>query len=272
MSQPIYHVDAFSETPFFGNPAAVCPMSGPADEVWMQRVAQEMNLSETAFLHPERDGFRLRWFTPAVEVDLCGHATLASAHLLWETDAVPEGEMIRFHTRSGLLTASRDDGCIWLDFPAEPVHLVALPYELERGLGAPLRFVGQNRFDYLVELASEADVRALVPDMAKVASLPVRGVIVTALADADAGYDFVSRFFAPAAGLDEDPVTGSAHCALAPFWGARLERESLIGYQASSRGGVVRMVNREGRVDLGGKAVTVVRGELLGDPAQGQDT
>jgi PhzF family phenazine biosynthesis protein len=261
-SQPFTQVDAFTERPFAGNPAAVCVLPTSRDATWMQLVASEMNLAETAFLVRRDDGFDLRWFTPAVEVDLCGHATLASAHVLWEEHHLPPGETARFHTRSGLLTAARRDGLIWLDFPATPAEASPAPDGLAATLGARPGFVGRTRFDLLVELESEAVVRGLAPDLGRLARLPVRGVIVTARASS-AGQDFVSRFFAPASGIPEDPVTGSAHCALAPFWADRLGRNDLQGYQASARGGMVRTRLAGDRVQLGGKAVTVMTGVLL---------
>ena len=261
-TQPFVQVDAFTDRPFAGNPAAVCVLPSARDERWMQLVAREMNLAETAFLVRRSDGYDLRWFTPACEIDLCGHATLASAHVLWEDGHLPAAATARFHTRSGLLTAARRENLIWLDFPATPAVEAPVPPELARGLGVPLRFVGQTPFDYLVELDSEETVRGLAPDLALLARLPVRGVIVTA-ASASGEHEFVSRFFAPAAGVPEDPVTGSAHCALAPFWGARLGRTELRGYQASERGGLVRVRLAGDRVLLGGQAVTVLRGELL---------
>jgi PhzF family phenazine biosynthesis protein len=221
-----------------------------------------MNLAETAFLVRRLDGFGLRWFTPTCEVDLCGHATLASAHVLWEQEHLPSDQVARFHTRSGVLTAERRDRFIWLDFPATPPNPVDAPAELIQGLGARYRFVGRTPFDYLVELDSETMVRDLVPDLAILARVPARGVIVTAKA-ATPGYDFVSRFFGPAAGVPEDPVTGSAHCALAPYWCPRLGRDQLVGYQASARGGTVYVRLAGERVKLGGEAVTVLKGELL---------
>ena len=260
--QPFTQVDAFADRPFAGNPAAVCVLPGPRDEGWMQLVAREMNLAETAFLVRRTDGYDLRWFTPVSEVDLCGHATLASAHVLWDEGHLAPDAQARFHTRSGLLTAARSDGLIWLDFPATPAVTAPAPPELERGLGVRLRFVGRTPFDYLVEVDSEATVRELAPDVTLLARLPVRGVIVTA-ASATTGREFVSRFFAPAVGVPEDPVTGSAHCALAPFWGARLGRTELSGYQASARGGLVRVRLVGDRVQLGGQAVSVLRGALL---------
>jgi PhzF family phenazine biosynthesis protein len=263
MGVPLWVVDAFTDRPFAGNPAAVCLLDRPADDGWLQRVAAEINLSETAFLTPKEDGFRLRWFTPAVEVDLCGHATLASAHVLWEAGKLPPDRPARFHTRSGLLTCTRDAAGITLDFPAVPSEPCDPPPGLIDALGAAPRSVGRNRMDYLVEYDSEDAVRSLRPDLALLATVPVRGVIVTAPA-ADPRYDFVSRFFAPASGVPEDPVTGSAHCCLGPFWATKLGKIDLIGYQVSKRGGEVRVGVRGGRVLLGGRAVTVLRGELTG--------
>jgi PhzF family phenazine biosynthesis protein len=263
MPIPIYVADAFTDRPFAGNPAAVCLLPGPRDDAWMQQVAAEMNLAETAFLFPEGDGYRLRWFTPTVEVDLCGHATLASAHVLWETGALPGTQAARFQTRSGLLTVERQGGEITMDFPAEPARPCPAPEGLAEVLGVVPRFVGKNRLDYLVEVGSENMVRNLRPDIAKLAALGGRGVIVTAAASTP-GFDFVSRFFAPCAGINEDPVTGSAHCCLGPFWGERLGRAELRGYQASARGGAVGVRLAGPRVHLRGRAVTVLRGELAG--------
>jgi PhzF family phenazine biosynthesis protein len=260
--QPIVQVDAFTDRPFAGNPAAVCLLSSPADPDWMQHVAQEMNLAETAFLFPREDGYDLRWFTPATEVDLCGHATLASAHVLWEDRHLGPHDEARFHTRSGVLRATRAPDLIWLDFPATPPQPVDGFPELERALGRPARYIGRTVFDYLVELDSDAVVRELSPDLTALSRLSSRGIIVTA-ASSTRAYDFVSRFFAPAAGVPEDPVTGSAHCGLGPFWAARLRKNELIGYQASERGGSVTVRVDGDRVRLGGQAVTVLRGELL---------
>ncbi|HEX6104887.1 MAG TPA: PhzF family phenazine biosynthesis protein [Gemmatimonadales bacterium] len=261
-TQRFTQVDAFTDRPFAGNPAAVFILPGPRDPAWMQQVAREMNLAETAFLVQRPDGYDLRWFTPGVEVDLCGHATLASAHVLWEEQRLDPDEVVRFHTRSGVLTASRRDGLIWLDFPATPAEPSSPPAQLAETLGATPRWAGRSPFDWLVELESDAVVRGLDPELSRLARIEARGVIVTARAE-DGTHDFVSRFFAPAAGVPEDPVTGSAHCALAPFWAARLGRTELAGYQASARGGTVRTRLVGDRVLLGGPAVTVVRGEVL---------
>jgi len=258
---PVFIVDAFAERPFTGNPAAVCVLDGPADAAWMQHVAAEMNLSDTAFLYAEADRFRLRWFTPVTEVDLCGHATLASAHVLWESGRLPLEEIARFETRSGLLTAGRDGAMIVLDFPATPPQPADAPPGLGAALGTKAKYVGRSRFDLLVEVESASIVRALNPDVTTLAALPARGVMVTAVSG-DRACDFVSRFFAPAVGIAEDPVTGSAHCCLAPFWAERLGKTDMIGHQVSARGGVVHVGVRGDRVRLGGSAVTVLRGAL----------
>ena len=228
----------------------------------MQAVAAEMNLSETAFLQREDAGFRLRWFTPAVEVDLCGHATLASAHVLWEAGHLWPQEAAQFYTKSGLLTARRVEGDIELNFPAVQAEVVDAPAELLAALGVTPRYVGRNKFDYIIEAASADEVRALQPDHALLRTLPVRGVMVTAPGD-DGQYDFVSRFFAPGSGIDEDPVTGSAHCCLTPYWARKLGKEEMTAYQASPRGGVVRVILQGDRVLLRGQAVTVMRGVLV---------
>lgn len=266
MPVSLYLVDAFADEAFRGNPAAVCLLDAPAPEAWMQNVAAEMNLSETAFLMPHDDGYGLRWFTPAVEVALCGHATLASAHVLWETGRLSAEEVARFHTKSGLLTASRDGDAVVLDFPTTPSETAAPPDGLLRALGVASGHVARSRYDYLIEVADEATVRGITPDFSALARVEARGVIVTSRADAE-GVDFVSRFFAPAAGVDEDPVTGSAHCCLAPYWSGKLGRSDLVGYQASRRGGTVRVRVEGDRVKLCGRARMVVRGELLAEPS-----
>lgn len=262
MAQTIIQVDAFTSRPFAGNPAAVCVLKEPADERWMRDVAREMNLSETAFLLPQEDGYSLRWFTPAVEVDLCGHATLASAHVLWEEGHLAPSAQARFHTRSGLLTAQRAGEWIEMDFPATPGIPVAAPAGLFEALHIAPVPVYKNRFDYMLELASDEQVRALTPDFTRLMQVETRGVIVTSRSS-DPQYDFISRFFCPDVGVPEDPVTGSAHCTLAPYWSGKLGRAELTGYQASARGGVVRTRFTGERVQLGGQAVTVLRGELI---------
>ncbi|MGI8336807.1 PhzF family phenazine biosynthesis protein [Actinomadura scrupuli] len=293
-------VDAFTDRPFAGNPAGVCLLDGPADAGWMQSVAAEMRHAETAFLRPlaaletgpgpaphaapetglEAD-YELRWFTPAVEVDLCGHATLASAHALYETGTVPAGATIRFRTRGGVLTVrpAREPGSgglLEMDFPAQPAWPAEVPPGLAGALGVPVAEAGRNaQNDLFVLLGDEKAVRELAPDLAALARIDARGVCVTAPATPDPGpdaapdpgpgsgsYDFVSRFFGPAVGVDEDPVTGSAHCMLAPYWSDRLGRDTLLGYQASGRGGTVRVTVRGDRVTLAGRAVTVLEGTL----------
>ncbi len=255
-------IDAFTDRPFSGNPAAVCLLDEARDAEWMQSVAAEMNLSETAFVSPSSDGYALRWFTPRVEVDLCGHATLAAAHALWEEKRVDGSESIVFLSKSGPLTCTRRGGTVELDFPATPARPVAGPEALAAALGADPRFFGRSKFDALFVVDDEQALRALAPDFTAIETLPYRGVIVTSPSD-DARFDFVSRFFAPAAGIDEDPVTGSAHCCLAPYWSERLGKSELTAYQASARGGVVNLRVSGERVVLGGQAVTVMRGILL---------
>ena len=262
MGQDIYQVDAFTTTPFAGNPAAVCVLAEPASEGWMQDVAREMNLSETAFLVRREDGFGLRWFTPLVEVDLCGHATLASAHVLWESGETSTDETIRFHTRSGLLTATRDGDWIELDFPATPVTACDPPPDLLAGLGVSPVFVGKSIFDYMVEVSTEEEVHALAPDFSTLGRVDTRGVMVTSQSDSSE-CDFVSRFFAPATGVDEDPVTGSAHCALGPYWQGRLGKSELSARQISARGGEVRVSVDGDRVRIAGQAVTVFRATFM---------
>jgi predicted PhzF superfamily epimerase YddE/YHI9 len=262
MKQSIIQVDAFTNKAFSGNPAGVCVLEAARDDAWMQNVAREMNLSETAFLFKRPDGYDLRWFTPEVEVDLCGHATLASAHVLWEEKHLLPLEEARFHTRSGLLIARLLGDWIEMDFPAEPQKPAIAPPPLTRALNTAFVYTGKNRFDYLIELESEAALRNLKPDFTLLKTVSMRGVMVTALSDSKE-YDFVSRFFAPAVGINEDPVTGSAHCCLGLYWRKRLKKDFFLGYQASSRGGVVRVRVHGDRVLLGGQAVTVLRGTLL---------
>ncbi len=263
MSLRITQVDAFTNRPFAGNPAGVCILPKAADAGWMLNVAREMNLAETAFLVKQRDGYDLRWFTPAVEVDLCGHATLASAHVLWEDDHLPKTAQARFHTKSGLLTADQNGAWIELDFPATPAKPAPPPAGLVEALGAKPLFVGKSPFDYFVEVDTESTVRTLAPNLSALGEVQARGVIVTARGDGTSKYDFVSRFFAPQSGVPEDPVTGSAHCALAPYWSAKLGKKDLTAYQASSRGGELRLRLAGDRVRIGGQAVTVLRGELM---------
>ncbi|MGC8640392.1 MAG: PhzF family phenazine biosynthesis protein [Isosphaeraceae bacterium] len=272
MSTRIIQVDSFTNRPFAGNPAAVCLLDWPVEASWMQNVAAEMNLSETAFVQPPSGAepvFGLRWFTPKVEVDLCGHATLAAAHVLWEEELLAPEDDAFFGTRSGRLTASRRGDWIELDFPAEPINRpITDQTELEaisRALGhVPLISAGKNRFDLLAELADEQTVRGLTPDIRLVGKIPVRGIIATSPSAAP-GFDFVSRFFAPQVGVDEDPVCGSAHCCLGPFWASKLGKAELTGHQVSCRGGVVKVRVAERRVALIGQAVTVFKGSLVSD-------
>lgn len=261
MGIALVQVDAFTDKPYGGNPAAVCVLPEPQPDDWMQQVAQEMNLSETAFALPEEDGYRLRWFTPTVEIDLCGHATLATAHVLWSEGHLPPEQEARFYTRSGLLTAQRRGDWIELDFPADPSQPMAVPEGLAAALGQAPVTVEANTLGYIVELETAAAVRSLQPNFAALGQFPVHGVTVTSRGEAP--YDFVSRFFAPALGIQEDPVTGSAHCGLSPYWRKRLAKTTFLAYQASARGGVLQVEDRGERVVLRGQAVTVLRGELL---------
>ena len=262
MNQKIITVDSFTGKLFSGNPAAVCLLDGPMPEDLMQNVAREMNLSETAFFYPEGEGrYHLRWFTPTVEVEMCGHATLATAHVLFIDGHLGAETTARFRTLSGELTARHDGDWIELNFPATPPAASDPPNGLREALGAEPVYVGKSRSDLLVEIESEQAVRNLEPDIMAIGRLPARGVIVTARATSE-GIDFVSRFFAPAIGIPEDPVTGSAHCALAPYWAEKLHKHQMVGYQASARGGVVKVTVDGDRVRLGGKAVTVIRGEM----------
>lgn len=261
MGIKIYQVDAFTDTVFHGNPAAVCVISEPLDERWAQGLAMEMNLSETAFLFPEGDHYHLRWFTPTVEVELCGHATLASAHILWEENYLSRKEKAIFHTKSGILQAELNNGWIKLDFPAKPSQETLPPQGLLEALGVKAKFVGVNKFDYLVEVEREDIVRNITPNLLELRKLPVRGVIVTSQAD-QSEFDFISRFFVPGSGIDEDPVTGSAHCCLGPYWQHKLKKNVFNAYQASKRGGALKVEVKEDRVYLHGQAITVLKGEL----------
>lgn len=261
MPQPIVQVDAFTAHPFGGNPAAVCILQSAKEESWMAKVAMEMNLAETAFLVAGGEGHHLRWFTPAVEVDLCGHATLASAHVLWTEGHLQPEKTAMFYTKSGTLTCDKRGSWIEMNFPAKLEEPAEPPPQLAEAIGARLNYVGRNQFDYLVEVQDEATLRGLRPKHHLLRELPVRGVIATARGSRD--YDFVSRFFAPGSGIDEDPVTGSAHCALTPYWAAKLGKTEMTAFQASPRGGVVKVRLEDDRVVLIGQAVTVLRGELL---------
>ncbi len=261
-----WQVNAFTSRPFHGNPAAVCWLEQDVPDRWMQAVAAEMNLSETAFVRKTDNGLQLRWFTPTVEVDLCGHATLATIHALTTAGLVSSSEPIQFQTRSGTLTCQRRGALIELNFPALPAEETAHDARLLEAMGitAPVYF-GKNRFDAIVVVSSPAEVRSVQPDFRRLGHLPYRGVIVTAQSD-DPRYDFESRFFAPAVGVDEDPVCGSAHCCLTPFWSQRLQKTKLTAWQASARGGHLQLRLEGDRVVLGGEAVVVWQGELMAGP------
>lgn len=269
MPLPLFVVDAFTDRPFAGNPAGVCVFDRYPPDEWLQLLGREVNLSETACLVRRTAAeFDLRWFTPAVEVALCGHATLGSAHALWEHGFADPGRMLTFHTRSGPLTAVRlASGEIELGFPVKPARATEPPAGLVEAIGTTPVWLGRNQFDYIAEVASDAELRRLTPDFGKLSAVECRGLIVTSRSD-DPRFDFVSRFFAPGAGVNEDPVTGSAHCCLADYWGGKLGKTEMTGYQASARGGVVRVVRRGDRVALIGRAVTVSRGELLVQPPE----
>jgi len=256
----LFCVDAFADHIGAGNPAGVCLLGQPADPGWMQTLAREMNLSETAFVTRERKGFGLQWFTPRTEVDLCGHATLATAHILWEEGYLGGDAPARFFTKSGIITAKRAGDFIELDFPAMPEEPAPAPAGLSDALGIQPCYTGKNRFDYLIEVSSEREVRKTTPDFSGLSKIPMRGVIVTSRA-ATPGFDFVSRFFAPSVGVNEDPVTGSAHCCLAPYWQKKLQKNMLTAYQASERGGVLRIrLDPPDRVAIAGTAITVWKG------------
>lgn len=259
----IYQIDAFTDSAFAGNPAAVCILSEKMEDDWMQNLAAEMNLSETAFIYREGKNFNLRWFTPSSEVDLCGHAALASAQTLWEAGEVGSEEKINFDTKSGILTAEKNGSWIELNFPAEIEEAADIPENMTKALGQiEIVYSGKNRMDYLLEVESEEIVKNIEPDFDLLKKIDTRGIIVTAISASDK-YDFVSRFFAPNIGITEDPVTGSAHCCLGPYWSEKLNKNSLIGFQASERGGTVRVKADGNRINLSGKAVTIFRGELL---------
>jgi PhzF family phenazine biosynthesis protein len=262
----LFQVDAFTDVPFKGNPAAVCIPDKPKNEHWMMQVASEMNLSETAFLLPDNSNFNLRWFTPQKEVSLCGHATLASAHILWEEGYVRDNQDIHFNTMSGPLIAKKKAKSIQLDFPARLVELVESNLDINKALGATptctSRYTSPKGIIYLLEFENENYVRELKPDFVCLRLTDARAVIATAKADSD-DHDFVSRYFAPAVGINEDPVTGSSHCYLAPYWSAKLAKPNLIGFQVSQRTGYVQCQHDGDRVYLEGKAVTIFKTELL---------
>tara|TARA_R110002072_G_scaffold289831_4_gene457137 strand:+ start:1942 stop:2796 length:855 start_codon:yes stop_codon:yes gene_type:complete len=260
-----WQVDAFTDRPFSGNSAAVCWLDEEVPDGWMQDVAAEMNLSETAFVQRNGAAYRLRWFTPQVEVPLCGHATLASAHALWAAGIHPMAEPIRFQTQSGVLTCEQVNGVIEMDFPVVPYEEVDPASDLLAALGAPATYVGKTQYDHLVVIKDAETLRSLTPDFRKLKNFPTRGVMVTGPSD-DPRFDFVSRFFAPSVGIDEDPVTGSAHCCLAPYWAKVLGKQEMTAFQASARGGILQVRVAGDRVILGGQAVMVLQGELLAGP------
>lgn len=268
MTLPLFQVDAFSDRPFGGNPAAVCLLPHFPGDDWLRSLAAEMNLSETAFLVPHDQGYQLRWFTPVAEVDLCGHATLAAAHILWSEGFLPEPAIARFVTRSGELTAEHHQGWIELNFPSQPITDIQSQGDrqiLEQIFGRHITFMGEAGPDYFLELDSEQHLRQLQPDFIALAQLSCRGVIVTTRSG-EPDLDFISRFFAPQLGIPEDPVTGSAHCSLTPYWGQRLGKTQLVAYQASTRGGWLNLRHSPERVYIRGQAITVFRGELIHPP------
>ncbi|WP_026176909.1 PhzF family phenazine biosynthesis protein [Desulfurispora thermophila] len=257
----LYQVDAFTGDLFKGNPAGVCILDRQLSEEIMQNIAMEMNLSETAFLLKQGDVYRLRWFTPEKEVDLCGHATLASAHVLWEEGYLEREQEAIFDTKSGILKAFTNGEYITLDFPLEVAEPVEPPEDLIKAINVPFLFVGKNRMDYIIEVADEEVVKMLKPDFELLEQVEARGVIVTS-ASSNPDYDFVSRFFAPGVGIKEDPVTGSAHCCLGPYWSKKLKKNRLIAFQASKRGGILKLNILGERIHIGGKAVTFFRTEI----------
>ncbi|OGI04475.1 MAG: oxidoreductase [Candidatus Melainabacteria bacterium GWF2_37_15] len=258
-----YQVDSFTDKPYYGNPAGVVVLDAQADESWMRKIAEEMNLSETAFVYPiSANNYNLRWFTPVAEVDLCGHATLAAAHILWEKEFVKKSEQIRFQTKSGELICCNNDGLIQMDFPKEEASEISVPEELLKGVGVEVLYTGKNRMDYIVEVESEKIVKNLTPDINMLKKAGMRGVIVTSRSD-NSEFDFVSRFFAPAVGIEEDPVTGSAHCCLAPYWAKKLNKNQFKALQLSKRQGVLYLELNNDRVKISGNAVTVFEGRIL---------
>ncbi|MGA8664923.1 MAG: PhzF family phenazine biosynthesis protein [Thermoplasmata archaeon] len=263
MPVPIFVVDAFTDRPFRGNPAGVCLLDGPAPRAWMRSVAAEMKHAETAFLYREGPRYRLRWFSPTVEVELCGHATLAAAHVLFERGFLAPDETARFVTQSGELRVVRTSHGLELNFPTDPVRRVRAPAALVEGIPLPFTFVGRARFDFVVEVASPRQLRTLSPVFDALARVPGRGVVVTARSDRPK-FHYLCRFFAPNYGVPEDPVTGSIQCSLGPYWSARLGRAELTGFQASPRGGVFHVRPEGRRVAIAGQAVTVLSGVLEG--------
>jgi PhzF family phenazine biosynthesis protein len=269
MGQRITVVDAFTDVAFAGNPAAVCVLDHPTTEAWMQAVAREMRHSETAFCAPLKSGgFELRWFTPGGEVRLCGHATLATAHVLWEEGRLPFRETARFSTKSGEVTAKPLGRQIELDFPARPPSEAEAPTGMLEALDVEAIWIGRDEDDYVLVLEDEAAVRACVPDFRALRAIETRGVMITA-PSAEPDVDFVSRFFAPRFGIDEDPATGSAHCCMTPLWASRLGKSVLQARQLSERGASLELELAGDRVKLRGTCVTTLRGTLTENPPSG---
>lgn len=254
-------INTFTEQAFKGNPAAVCFLSDEKESSWMQTVAKELNLPTTAFIWFINDEYHLRWFTPSVEIPICGHGTLASAYFLWEKRYVDKARSIPFHTKSGVIKAQLIDGWIQLQFPAIIEQNVVAPELLIKALGVEPVYVGKSRLDYLVEVESEEIVRNLKPNIDLIAQLPVRGVIVTSHSNANE-FDFVSRFFSPAQGIIEDYVNGSSHCCLGPYWKNKLHKTDFTAYQASERGGIIKIKVLGDEIFLSGKSITIFEGKL----------
>ena len=258
----IVQIDAFTSEPFKGNPAAVCLMDAPGNDDWMKNVAREMNLSETAFLYPIEGGYHLRWLTPNSEVDLCGHGTLATAHFLFEDEHEPTDKSIKFKTRVGWVSASKEGDYIALDFPVNIPEEIDAPQDIHEALGAEAIYVGRYPKAYLVELVNDSAVRELKPDLTALESLDQPKICVTAK-DSTGKADFVARLFAPAIGIPEDPVNGNSHTALTPYWSAKLGKETLKSHFVSERGGEIKVKLDGNRVKISGQAVTVMRARLL---------
>lgn len=258
----IFLINAFTQNPFSGNPAIVCLLDSPPDELWMKKVTKEFNQPVTAFMYPKQDGsYYLRWFSQTKELKHCGHGTIGCAHILWEQGILKADETVKFHTYSGLFRANHNEGEIQLNFPSYQSKQVEAPQELSDALNIPLTLVEKNQLGYLVELDDEAMVRSIRPDFELLNSLAVTGIIVTSKSNSSS-FDFISRYFAPSIGINEDQVTGSAHCALGPYWSKRLEKNPVVGYQASQRGGAIKVKVDGERVQLISHAVTIFKGNL----------
>lgn len=263
MGIDFYWIDSFANQAFQGNPAGVCLLQSPIDDLKMQNIAREIGLSETAFVTKNFSHFELRWFTPTVEVDLCGHATLASAHALWESK-IATSESIAFHTKSGMLTAKKDSEYVVLDFPTiaiKPLHSPIKNLLESLGINDPL-YIGRSDKTVLIEVTSEKCLKNIQPDFELLKEVPIEGVVVTSRSEYPDDYDFVSRYFGPREGINEDPVTGFAHCHLGPYWQTKLNKTKFLAYQASSRGGFIKIDMHDDRILLGGKAITIMKGEI----------